>query len=161
MKQRSCCSCTESFSLLVFLQLPINIRGHGAPWLSRRLWTGRPWVRTPLQPPRQGPWASPSLAVACSASACELRRIVNCCGRERLWVVVDLKWPYRNIRNEWMNIIFPFSVVDGIMGAGLFYVRIHACMQECMYISVYVCLCAACMCVRLANGFINVKTETK
>ena len=28
------------------------------------------------------PWASPSLAVACSASACKLRHSVNCCGRE-------------------------------------------------------------------------------
>jgi len=37
-------------------------------------------------------------------------------------------------------------------------------MHECMYISVYVCRCAtvhACMCVRLANDFINVKTEIK
>jgi len=51
-------------------------------------------------------------------------------------------------------------------------------MQKCMYISVYVqyvlsiylsiylCWCAAAhacrpMCVRLANNFINVKTETK
>jgi len=32
-----------------------------------------------------GPWASPSLAVACSASACKLRHSVNCCGRERFW----------------------------------------------------------------------------
>jgi len=31
----------------------------------------------------QGPWAGPSLAVACSASACKLRHSVNCCGRER------------------------------------------------------------------------------
>ena len=28
----------------------------------------------------QGHWASPSLAVACSASACKLRHTVNCCG---------------------------------------------------------------------------------
>src|SRR6218665_3660221 len=34
-------------------------------------------------------------------------------------------------------------------------------MQECMHISIYVCWCAACMCVRLANDFINVNTETK
>jgi len=37
-------------------------------------------------------------------------------------------------------------------------------MHEYMYIFVYVCRCAtvhACMCVRLANAFINVKTETK
>src|SRR6218665_613991 len=29
------------------------------------------------------PWASPSLTVACSVSACKLRNSVNCCGRER------------------------------------------------------------------------------
>ena len=50
------------------------------------------------------PWASPSLAVACSASACKLRHSVNCCGRELFWVIADLKRRYRNmIRNEWMN----------------------------------------------------------
>ena len=27
----------------------------------------------------------------------------QCCSRERLWVVVDLKRRYRNIRNKWMN----------------------------------------------------------
>ena len=27
----------------------------------------------------------------------------QCCGREHLWVVVDLKRCYRNIQNEWMN----------------------------------------------------------
>jgi len=43
-----------------------------------------------------------------------------------------------------MNIIFPLSMVDGIMVGACFYVWIHACMQECMYISVYVCWCA-CM----------------
>ena len=31
------------------------------------------------------PWANPSLAVACSASACKLWHSVNCCGRERFW----------------------------------------------------------------------------
>ena len=28
-------------------------------------------------------WASPSLKVACSASACKLRHSINCCGRKR------------------------------------------------------------------------------
>ena len=42
------------------------------------------------------------------------------------------------------------------------------CMNSCMYarMYVYLCICTfvgvhACMCVRLANDFINVKTETK
>src|SRR6218665_621758 len=30
-----------------------------------------------------GPWASPSLRLACSALTCKLRHSVNCCGRER------------------------------------------------------------------------------
>ena len=29
-----------------------------------------------------GPWASPLLAVACSASACKLQHSGSCCGRE-------------------------------------------------------------------------------
>ena len=35
-----------------------------------------------------------------------------------------------------INIIFPLSAVYGIM-EGALYVRIHAYMHECMYISVY------------------------
>ena len=35
----------------------------------------------------KGPWASPLLTVACSASACKLRHSVNCCGQERFWKV--------------------------------------------------------------------------
>jgi len=46
-----------------------------------------------------GPWANPSLAVACSDST-----QYQCCSRERLWVMVDLKRCYVNIRNELMNI---------------------------------------------------------
>ena len=52
-----------------------------------------------------------------------------------------------------MNIIFPLSVVDVIMGGGLF-----LCVNSYMYAYVGV---HACMCVRLANVIINVKTETK
>src|SRR6218665_3308714 len=41
-----------------------------------------------------------------------------------------------------INIIFPLSVVYGIMGACLYYVVTHVCMyeciHECMYISVYI-----------------------
>src|SRR6218665_357126 len=39
----------------------------------------------------KGPWASPSLAVACSASTCKLRHSVNCCGRERFWKVYPVR----------------------------------------------------------------------
>ena len=41
------------------------------------------------------------------------------------------------------NSIFPFSVVYGIIGWGLFvcmYSCMHVCMHKCMYISVYVCI---------------------
>ena len=46
-----------------------------------------------------GPWASPSLAVACGASAWNSNTIPV------LWVVVDLKRDYRNIQSEWMNLL--------------------------------------------------------
>src|SRR6218665_1604418 len=59
---------------------------------------------------------------------------------------------------------YHFPIVCGIMG-GLF-LCINSCMYARMY--VYLCICmlvcnCACMymCVRLANDFINVKTETK
>ena len=68
-----------------------------------------------------------------------LRRVnsdsVNCYGRERLRVVVNLKRRYRNIRNEWMNIIFPLSEVDGIMGG------LVLCMNSCVYARIYVYFC--------------------
>ena len=48
-----------------------------------------------------GPWASPSLAVACDASAWNS----GLC-RERLWVVVDLKRRYKNSLHEWTNMTF-------------------------------------------------------
>ena len=55
-----------------------------------------------------------------------------------------------------MNIIFLLSVVDGIMEEGLF-----LCMNSCMYARMYVLCILVCKRVRLANDFINVKTETK
>src|SRR6218665_3921048 len=60
MKQPLCCSRTESFNSFFY---NIN-RGVVAHWLIRCLWIGRSWVRILyIQPPRQGPWASPSLTV--------------------------------------------------------------------------------------------------
>jgi len=62
-----------------------------------------------------------------------------------------------------MNIIFPLSVVYGIMVGFVFmYEFMHVCMNvrlflyRPMYVGVH-----ACMCVRLENNFINVKSETK
>ena len=52
-----------------------------------------------------GPLASPSLAVACGASAWNSYTVPVLC-RERLWVVMDLKRRYRNRTNEWMNSLF-------------------------------------------------------
>src|SRR6218665_2357501 len=52
-----------------------------------------------------------------------------------------------------MNIIFPVSVVDGIIG-GFMNARRYARMY--LHVGVH-----ACMCVRLANDFINVKKKTK
>jgi len=56
-----------------------------------------------------------------------------------------------------MNIIFLLSVVDGIMGPLVFmYEFMHVCKNVC------ISLCMLeCMRVRLANDFIDVKTETK
>jgi len=60
-----------------------------------------------------------------------------------------------------MNIIFPLSVVDGIMGGLVFmYEFMHVCKNACVSLYMYVDV-HACICVRLANDFINVKTETK
>ena len=61
-----------------------------------------------------------------------------------------------------MNIIFPLSVVDRIMG-GLFLCLIscmHVCKNVCISLYVYVGVHES-MFVRLANDFVNVKTETK
>ena len=76
------------------------------------------------------------------------RRYINACNEWMLWSGAPLSscglkealWKYQ----EWINNIFPLSVVDWIMG-WLIYVWIHACMQECMYISVYVCWFIECM----------------
>ena len=60
-----------------------------------------------------------------------------------------------------MNIIFPLSVVYGIIGELVFmYEFTHVCMNACISLYMYVGV-HACMCVGLANDFINVKTETK
>jgi len=60
-----------------------------------------------------------------------------------------------------MNIIFPLSVVYGIMGGLVFmYEFMHVCMNVCISLYMYVGV-HAFMCVRLANNFINVKAETK
>ena len=64
-----------------------------------------------------------------------------------------------------MNIIFPLSVVDGIMSGVLvfMYKCMHVCKNVCISLYMYVGVqtVKACMCVRLANDFINFKTETK
>ena len=65
-----------------------------------------------------------------------------------------------------MNIIFPLSVVDGIMGGGYF-----LCMNSCMFARMYIGPISlymyvgvhACMCVRLAKrvdkkiGFLKIE----
>ena len=54
-------------------------------------------------------------------------------------MVVDLKRRYRNIRNEYMNIIFPLSVVDGIMGGlDFMYEFMHVCKNACISMYMYV-----------------------
>ena len=54
-----------------------------------------------------------------------------------------------------MNIIFPLSVVDGMMGGLAFmYEFMHVCKNVCTSLYVYVGL-HACMCVRLANRVDN------
>ena len=56
-----------------------------------------------------------------------------------------------------MNIIFPFSVVDGIMGDLVFmyeFMQIGLCKNACISLYMYVGV-HACMCVRLANYFIR------
>src|SRR6218665_1356405 len=111
-----------------------------AQWLGRCFWTGRLWVRILFQPPRQGFWANPSLTVAYRASVCKLQRSVNCCGREHLWVVVDLKG---TIEISGM-IEYHFPIVCGLWdnreGLVFMYETMNLCMymHECMYISVYV-----------------------
>ena len=65
--------------------------------------------------------------------------------------------------NEYHFPIVCASVVNGIMGLVCFlYEFMHICKNVCisqyMYAGVHV---HVSMCVRLANDFINVKTETK
>ena len=47
-----------------------------------------------------GPWASPSLTVACSASECYLGHIIPAVIGGGFRGGVDVKQSYRNIRNE-------------------------------------------------------------
>ena len=55
----------------------------------------------------------------------------------------------------------PLSVVDVIMwGLVFMYEFMHVCIKVCISLYTYVGV-HACMCVRLANDFINVKTKTK
>src|SRR6218665_1466997 len=73
---------------------------------------------------------------------------------------MNLKRRYRNIRNERMN-EYHFPIVCGRCDNGglvFMYEFMHVCNNVCtsLYIGMH-----ACMCVRLANDFINVKTETK
>jgi len=49
----------------------------------------------------QEPWAIPSLAVACGASAWKYNELSVLC-RERLWVVEGFEKCYRNNLNEWI-----------------------------------------------------------
>jgi len=63
-----------------------------------------------------------------------------------------------------MNIIFPFVCGRYDNGGGLVFMHefMHVCMNVCisLYRPTYVGV-HACMCVRIANDFINVLTETK
>ena len=144
MKQRSCCS--RNGSLIVFYNYLLMFVGRGGTLVESMPLDRKVVGSNPVLAPRQESWASTSLTVACSASACKLRHSSNCCGRERLWVVVDLKRRYRNIQNEWINIIFPLSVVYGIMGEGLvfMYEFMHACMNVGLYISLYMYVAVQC-----------------
>src|SRR6218665_2191347 len=73
--------------------------------------------------PALGPWASPSLTVACGASACKLRHSFNCCGRERLRVVVELTpLLLSSLAPDHSNFIYEFM---------------HVCMNVCIYL----CIC--------------------
>src|SRR6218665_3379301 len=87
MKERLCCSRTESFNSF-FNNYVLIFVGRGVTLVDSMPLDRRSWVRIPFQPPRQGPWASPSLTVglyniyyimyilytvACSASSCKLR----------------------------------------------------------------------------------------
>ena len=73
---------------------PFVRKGHGFDSRSTLLSQAATW----------GPWASPSLTVACGALAWNSGTVSVLC-RERLWVVglEDLKRRYRNNMNEWMS----------------------------------------------------------
>ena len=75
---------------------------------------------------------------------------------------MDLKRCYRNIKNERMN-EYHFPIVCGRWyngGLVFMYEFMHVCKNVCISLYTHVGV-HACMCVRLANDFINVKTETK
>ena len=65
-----------------------------------------------------------------------------------------------------MNIILPFvcgrcdNGGQGVLGFMYEFMHVGLCMNVCISLYTYVGV-HACMCVRLANDFINVKTETK
>jgi len=56
---------------------------------------------------------------------------------------------------------FPLSVVHEIMGGiDFMYEFMHVCKNVCISLYTYVGV-HACICVRLANNLVNVKTKTK
>ena len=69
---------------------------------------------------RYGPWASPSLAVACTALACKLRHSVTCCGIERFRKVHALR---RAIEIDKYNIIQYNSILSVLK-------FLYACMHD-------------------------------
>ena len=72
---------------------------------------------------------------------------------------MDLERRYRNIRNEFMN-EYHFPIVCGRWDNGglvFMYEIAHVCNNVCISLYMYVGV-HACMCVRLSNDFINVKT---
>ena len=74
---------------------------------------------------------------------------------------MDLKRRHRNILNE----LISFPIVCGRWDNGglvFMYEFMHVCKNVCISLYKYVGVQACtCMCVRLANDFINVKTEIK
>src|SRR6218665_422401 len=85
MKQRLCCSRTESFNSFFYNYLLILV-GRGGTLVDSMPFDRKVVGSNPILAARQGPWASPSLTVyniyyilyilytvACSASSCKLR----------------------------------------------------------------------------------------
>ena len=111
MKQWLCCSRTESFNTCsLFTILPINIRGVWyIGWVDSFVPVGHGFeFRCSHHARDLGLVLHLQFPVFHCINwstfwACKLWHSVNCCGCECLWVVVDLKRRYRNIKNEWMN----------------------------------------------------------